>query len=134
MAVPRFVFLSRPVVDEAAEVIGGDVTWMLVSPNARMLGRAADWFADYEACRTALALLPAHRDELKSVIFVADGQWNWRVEIDRVVVAVSSRSYLRQHECDYNLRRFLDALPTAEIAPAVRIVRNRDTWRVEARS
>ena len=134
MAVPRFVFLSRPVVDETHEVIGGDVTWMLVSPNARVLGRAADWFVDYETCRTALTLLPTQRDLLKSVISVVAGQWHWRIEIDHVAVAVSSRSYLRQHECDYNLQRFLDALPTAAIAPAVRIVRNKDAWRIEARS
>ena len=39
-------------------------------------------------------------------------------------VAVSTRTYLRQRECDYNLSRFLEAVPEADVAPAVRVIRS----------
>jgi hypothetical protein len=130
MPVPRFVLLSRPVVDASGAAFGVDVTWTLVSPNARALGRAPEWFADLDTCRAAILAVVAGTARLKAGLSVLGNQWQWRMELDGLVVAVSSRAYLRQHECDYNIRRFLNALPIAETAASVRNVRNRSAWRI----
>lgn len=124
VAGPRFVFLSRAVANQHGDVIGENVTWMVVSPNSRPLGRAADWFADYDECRNAALPLRERAAELRIVISIAHGQWQWRGELAGRSVAVSTRLYLRQHECDYNSRRFLEALPDAQIIAGVRTVRN----------
>lgn len=124
MSGSRFVFLARPVVDVHAEVVGTDVTWMLVSPNARPLGRADHWFPDYESCSAAVPLLRESRDRLRIVISVSRGNWDWRLDLDGIPMAVSSRSYLRQHECDYNVRRFLEAVPAATVMTSIRSIRN----------
>jgi hypothetical protein len=36
---------------------------------------------------------------------------------------VSSRSYLRARECTYNLERFLEAVPSAQVVAGTRSVR-----------
>ncbi|PZG08647.1 hypothetical protein C1I95_29815 [Micromonospora craterilacus] len=51
------------------------------------------------------------------------GQWIWRLELNGRIVAVSSRSYLRARECTYNLERFLEAVPQAEIVVGIRSAR-----------
>jgi len=122
VADPRFVFLSRAVSNEQGEVIGETVTWMVVSPNSRPLGRAAAWFADFDTCRDAVTPLRNRASEIKVVISAARGQWYWRGLLDGIITAVSTRDYLRQHECDYNVRRFIEALPLAQIPLVVRTV------------
>jgi hypothetical protein len=42
----------------------------------------------------------------------------------RSTVAVSIRTDLRQRERDYNLGRFLEAVPEADVAPDVRVIRS----------
>jgi hypothetical protein len=122
MAGPRFVFLSRAITNPHGDTVGEDVTWMIVSPNSRPLGRSAVWFADYDECRAAVLPLRERSEELRIAISVSRGQWQWRGDLGGLPVAVSTRSYLRQHECDYNSHRFLEALPNAQIASGVRVV------------
>jgi hypothetical protein len=124
VAGPRFVFLSRTVTDENGGTIGEYVTWMVVSPNSRPLGRAADWFVRYDDCRDAVLAVRERAGELRIVISVAGSDWHWRGTVDGIPVAASTRAYLRQHECDYNAQRFLEALPEAQILTAVRAVRS----------
>ncbi len=38
-------------------------------------------------------------------------------------MAEASRVYVRQYESDYNMRRFLEALPVADIPSTVRTIR-----------
>lgn len=125
---PRFVFLAVPPDDQR---IPGDsidaIIWMLASSNNRLLGRGGNSFATYLSCRDAVLRLRESRDRIESQSSVVEetGQWMWRVDLDGRTVAVSSRSYLRMRECRYNLDRFLDAVPRAEVVNEVRSARSR---------
>ncbi|WP_422772789.1 hypothetical protein ACN28C_07300 [Plantactinospora sp. WMMC1484] len=99
---------------------------MLVSPNNRKLGRGDVGYPTYVECWAAVERLrdQHHRANALAVTDGFTGQWAWRLEIDGGTVAVSSRSYLRARECNYNLERFLAAIPLAEIVEGTRLVRN----------
>ncbi len=124
MSGSRFVLLSRRTADASTDVVTEPVTWLLVSSNSRPLGRAVRWFGDVPQCRADIDAIRDRRDQLTVVLSVVkgSGQWQWRIDCDRVPVAISSRTYLRQHESDYNVRRFMEALPGAEIMTTLRIV------------
>ncbi|HKT04259.1 MAG TPA: hypothetical protein VJT31_32440 [Rugosimonospora sp.] len=98
---------------------------MLVSPNNRRLGQSARGWPNYDTCRDWVSRLRERHDELKPVTTTAEsnGHWAWRIELDGVVAAVATRTYLRMQECDYNLRCFLEGVPLAELSPTVRTVR-----------
>ena len=124
----RFVFLALPVPEHAAAAhLAGDapaegVVWVLVSPNNRPLGRGTTYHELYAACRDSVEHLKANAGRVVPVETTVErtGQWSWRIELDGAPVAVSSRSYLRARECAYNLERFLDAVPTADIVAGTR--------------
>jgi hypothetical protein len=124
VAGPRFILLSRAIVDGPKDGIKEQVTWMVVSPNSRPLGRAASWFDDIDSCRLAVVTLRERASELRIVISVTGSDWQWRGALDGTAIAASTRSYLRQHECDYNAQRFLEALPEAQLVAAVRTIRS----------
>ncbi len=121
----RFVFLAMQSTDDPDGVAEESIMWMLVSPNNRRLGRAERHFPTYELCRETVFRLRRRYDELKPVTATAErsGHWVWRVELDGAVVAKSTRAYLRQQECDYNLNRFMAAVPEAVVATSARSVR-----------
>ena len=125
MQRPRFVFLAVPLIRERSEPGGADaIVWILSSPNHRILGRTDRSFDTYLTCREAVGRLRDGHDRIASQASVVErtGQWMWRVDLDGESVAVSSRSYLRMRECRYNLMRFLDAVPNAEVVAGVRDV------------
>lgn len=97
---------------------------MLVSSNNRQLGRGCMVYQSYQDCRNAASSLRQQLVRAKPVTAAEEitGQWVWRVDLDGAAVAVSSRSYLRMRECQYNLDRFLEAVPLAVLAEGVRIV------------
>ncbi|MDW5324447.1 hypothetical protein [Plantactinospora sp. KLBMP9567] len=126
MHQPSFVFLAMSAgsgtrVDEAAE----EVIWMLVSPNNRKLGRGEVGYRTYVECWAAVKRLREqhHRASALALTDEFTGQWAWRLDLDGETVAISSRSYLRARECNYNLERFLAAIPLAEIVEGTRLVR-----------
>lgn len=102
------------------------ITWILVGSNNRPLGRGASTFANSDDCRAAVAYLRYNHRRATSSAMPAepDGHWAWRIDVDNKAIAVSTRTYLRHRECDYNLLRFLQAVPAAEIADAIRFVRS----------
>ncbi|MEV7228176.1 MULTISPECIES: hypothetical protein [Polymorphospora] len=119
----RFVFFAVP----PQRGIDGDgpqagVFWMLVSPNNRPLGRGSGCHPTYGECRDAVVCLQQGHDRLRvnESTVEQNGQWCWWAELDRAVVAVSSRSYLRGRECAYNVERFLEAVPQAAIVDGTR--------------
>jgi len=124
MAVSRFVLLARRTDEDAPNSSRDDISWMLVSSNSRPLGRAVRWHHDMEACLAEVHIVRAHLDRLRGVISVVNAgrNWRWRVDLDGNPVAEASRVYVRQYECDYNMRRFLEALPIADIPSTVRMV------------
>ncbi|MDM4722052.1 hypothetical protein QTQ03_21585 [Micromonospora sp. WMMA1363] len=127
----RFVFLAAPMPEPYQGQAADGIVWMLVSPNNRPLGRGPVYHEAYAQCREAVLDLQANVDRVVPLegTVPASGQWTWRIELDDALVALSSRSYLRARECSYNLERFLEALPQAEVVLGVRSVR-RDRRRV----
>jgi hypothetical protein len=126
MQHPRFVFLALSAPADEEDGPGREATaWMLVSPNNRPLGQGERLFGSYAECRAAVLRLRAHHELVTAVSSAveATGHWIWRVELDGAPVAVSSRSYLRSRECHYNLERFLEAVPTAQVVTGTRAVR-----------
>jgi hypothetical protein len=125
MAVSRFVFLARRADEDGADDRHDDISWMLVSSNSRPLGRAVRWHDGLDACLAEVRTVREHLDRLRGVISVVNAgrSWRWRVDLDGNPVAEASRVYVRQYECDYNMRRFLEALPIAGIPSTVRMVR-----------
>ncbi|WP_238010077.1 hypothetical protein KZZ52_20210 [Dactylosporangium sp. AC04546] len=122
----RFVFLALAAVAvDDPGAMAEAVTWMLVSPNNRPLGRAARTFDSLAASREAVQSLRDGFSALRSTVAAVEssGHWVWRVDLAGAVVGISSRSYLRARECHYNLARFLEAVPAAVVAAGTRSVR-----------
>ncbi|SNT12439.1 hypothetical protein SAMN05421812_103271 [Asanoa hainanensis] len=125
----RFVFLALPMPDGNATTAdrtpAEGILWMLVSPNNRPLGRGTTYHESYADCLGSVESLKANADRVLPVETTVErtGQWTWRIELDGASVAASSRSYLRTRECAYNLAKFLEALPTADIVAGTRSAR-----------
>ncbi|MEV4510563.1 hypothetical protein AB0K00_16530 [Dactylosporangium sp. NPDC049525] len=121
----RFVFLALAGAVTGDGTVAEAMTWMLVSPNNRPLGRAARTFDTYGACRDAVLHLRAGFADVRSTVAAVEsnGQWVWRAEVGGTTVGMSSRSYLRARECHYNLERFLEAVPAALVVAGTRSVR-----------
>ena len=125
MQKSRFIVLSIPASGDDEEVGEDTIGWILVSSNNRPLGRGGTTFASSEACLDAVNQLRREHERMtSSALAEANGQWAWRVDVDGRTVAVSTRTYFRHHECDYNLRRFLEAVPAADVVDGIRIVQS----------
>jgi hypothetical protein len=87
---------------------GSWFAWRLLGGNNRELGRSAVVHPSATACRDAAARLRDRSSDLASVLATdaRQGRWRWRVDDRDGTVAVSSRLYLRQRECTYNLAQF----------------------------
>lgn len=124
MRKPRFVFLAMNTPVPSGEPGTESVSWMLVSSNNRRLGQAAYESPTYELCRELVWWLREEYLGLAPVLTAGPtGRWAWRLELGGTRVAVSTRSYLRQLECEYNVRCFLEAVPEADVTPVARTVR-----------
>ncbi|MFJ6568545.1 hypothetical protein ACIQNU_14065 [Streptomyces sp. NPDC091292] len=116
---PRFLFLPRAgaaTTVAAAPVVS--VGWRLLGANNRGLGQGWDSHPGLAACRAAVESLREDVVRARPVLAVSEtsGLWVWRLELDGRRVAVSSRSYQRQRECQYSLTNFLRAVPEARVA------------------
>ncbi|MEU3452535.1 hypothetical protein ABZ671_02855 [Micromonospora sp. NPDC006766] len=122
---PRFVFLAAPVTQAQGASERESILWMLVSPNNRQLGRSASYHGVYADSHQAVLDLRQNLDRvvLLESLVERTGQRIWRLKLDGQAVAVSSRSYFRARECTYNLERFMEAVPQAEIVVGVRVAR-----------
>ncbi|GAA2345482.1 hypothetical protein [Dactylosporangium salmoneum] len=127
MLPPRFIFLAivTPDDDESVADRQQRTAWMLCSPNNRILGRGERTFDSEAQCREAVLGVVRAADRLNAVSTAlgTSGHWVWRVELDGSPVAVSHRSYLRARECQYNVGRFLAALPAALLTDGRRLLR-----------
>jgi hypothetical protein len=119
--------LSIPSGRGEADEASRKITWILVAANNRPLGRGGLVFATTQECRDAVASLRRDFARARSFAGVVEAthRWTWRVDVDGSTVAVSSRSYLRARECDYNLHRFLEAVPEASLVDEIRVIPDR---------
>lgn len=132
----RFVVLSME--GRAAEVgrWAGEVgapdrpalAWLLVSANNRVLGRSGALFGTVPDCHVDIDRLRARHGEAVGTTIPAAQRhrWAWRLELpaEGGALAISGRSYFRQAECVYNLRRFRDAISMAGLVAEVRLRRH----------
>jgi hypothetical protein len=127
MLPPRFIFLAivTPDDDERVSEPQQQTAWMLCAPNNRILGRGERAFDTEAGCRDAVLGIVAGAGRLNAVSTAlgTSGHWVWRAELDGVPVAVSHRSYLRARECQYNVGRFLAAVPEAQVTAGRRQLR-----------
>jgi hypothetical protein len=100
------------------------VTWRLLSGNNRDLGRAAGSFPDVDACVAAVHRLRAALSTSTVSVTSPDGRsrWTWRVAVDAVEVAVSSRMYQRRVQAEAAYAVFLTLAADAPVTEAVRLV------------
>ncbi|WP_427889117.1 hypothetical protein ACQHIV_37730 [Kribbella sp. GL6] len=115
MRLSRFIFLA----------VSGETStyrWLLASPNNRELGRGANGWPSYQACRDDVTRVQGGIGQVESSMATDAiiGQWTWRVSLADIVVARSARYYQRERECRYSLNAFLTAVPTATLVDGVR--------------
>lgn len=100
------------------------VAWRLLGSNHRELARSASVFADVAACNASISQLRSGLEQGAATVSVeaVERMWGWVVRVDAGALAVASRLYLRQRECEYSCQVFLGAaghadLPTTPPAP-----------------
>jgi len=120
VASARFELYQAPSVDGTA--VG--VTWRLLSSNNRDLGRSAQALPDVRSCQATVRRLQELVGDV-TVVQVRAGRvdWSWRVRLDGVDVAVSSRTYQRRIQAESACAVFLGLVPEASVAPVPRLAR-----------
>lgn len=91
--------------------------WRLLAANNRDVARSAQLFTDVDGCLAAIRAL--RRDFAASVpasLRIGRSEWSWRLRLDDVDVAVSSRSYQRRLQCTAACDLFMDLVPQAAIS------------------
>lgn len=133
MKSPRFLFVlgvgrgpeAHPVWPDVHQAFEGEldpdgswVAWRLTGANHRELGRSSRVFADLAAARAdATALHERIADAQAQILTVPHTTtWGWRLHLDDVAVATSSRGYTRHRECTYNVSAFVAAAAVAELS------------------
>lgn len=123
MSAARFeIYLVRHQTPGTIESADG-ATWRLLSNNNRDLGRAATVFEDVDGCLVAVEHLRRNAG-LAAPMSLRAGRadWTWRVQIDQVPVAVSSRRYQRRVQAEYACGVFVGLVETASVMNTVRLV------------
>jgi hypothetical protein len=126
MASARFelYLLPRRGVDAADLPPPAEVTWRLLSSNNRDLGRAGAAFPDAVSCLLTVRRLQRLVDRAVALQLRAGRvAWTWRVRLDGVEVAVSSRTYQRRVQAESACAVFLGLVPAATITDAPRLIR-----------
>lgn len=133
MKSPRFLFVvgvgrgpeAHPVWPDVHQAFEGDVdadgswvAWRLTGANHRELGRSSRVFADLKAAREQAVTLHQRIDEAEAQILTVphSGTWGWRLRLDDLPVATSSRGYARHRECTYNVAAFMAAASIADLS------------------
>ena len=101
------------------------VAWRLLGNNHREVARSATVFPDVTSCVASIRRLRRALEHAaaETSIETVDRLWGWVVRVDSAPVAVASRLYLRQRECEYSCQVFVGTAASAELpatAPAPR--------------
>ncbi len=123
MSAARFeIYLVRHHTAANLESTDG-ATWRLLSNNNRDLGRAASIFEDVDSCLVAVGHLRRNVGSSTPVSLRAGrADWTWRVQVDQLPVAVSSRRYQRRVQAEYACGVFLGLITEAVILNTARLV------------
>jgi hypothetical protein len=130
---PRFLFVvgvgtgpeAHPIWPDVHQPFAGEpddegswVAWRLTGANHRELGRSARVFADLTTARLDATALHERIAEAQAHILTVPhtGTWGWRLRLDDVPVATSSRGYSRHRECTYNVSAFVAAASIAALS------------------
>ena len=116
--VPDWPGRGRPTPappDGESPAVSRWIAWRLLAGNGWEIARSADVFADRPSCRAAVVALTnaIDRAEWTTTRGVRPDAWSWEMTLDGVLVAVASRFYKLQRECDSAVRTFLTVLPVA---------------------
>jgi hypothetical protein len=134
VAAARFELyaMARSGVPRARRQSDAPVTWRLLSGNNRDLGRAAESFPDVAACLTAIERLRIALASPAVTVSSPDGRsrWTWRVAVDSVDGAVSSRVYQRRVQAEAACAVFLALAADAPVTGEVRLVGSGRTARL----
>jgi hypothetical protein len=97
---------------------GSWVAWRLTGANHRELGRSARVFTDLTQARLDAVALNEHIAEVQAQILTVPhtGTWGWRLQLNGISVATSSRGYSRHRECTYNVSAFVSAASIAGLS------------------
>jgi hypothetical protein len=130
---PRFLFVvgvgrgpeAHPIWPDVHQPFEGEldadgswVAWRLTGANHRELGRSSRVFPDLVLARADAQVLHDRIAvaEAEILALAHTGTWCWRLTLEDVPVATSSRGYLRHRECAYNVSAFAAAAAIAELS------------------
>jgi len=130
---PRFLFVvgvgrgpeAHPVWPDVHQQFEGEldhdgswVAWRLTGANHRELGRSARVFPDLARARHDASIVHERIVEAQAQILTVPHTttWGWRLQLDGVPIATSSRGYSRHRECTYNVSAFVAAASIAELS------------------
>ncbi|MBV9869960.1 MAG: hypothetical protein JO214_05005 [Frankiaceae bacterium] len=133
MKPPRFLFVvgvgrgpeAHPVWPDVHQQFEGElnadgswVAWRLTGANHRELGRSPRVFPDLVHAREHAELLRDRIVDAEAHILTVPHTttWGWRLFLEGLAVATSSRGYARHRECTYNVAAFAAAAAIAEVA------------------
>jgi hypothetical protein len=116
VALARFTTYVARDRSRPRETIKG-YGWRLLAANNRDVARSARLFGDVDECLVAVAELRRQFDRSVPVALrIGRSEWSWRLRVDDVDVAVSSRSYQRRLQCTAACGLFLELVSQAVIA------------------
>jgi hypothetical protein len=103
--------------------------WRLMGANNRELGRSALSFLSYPLARRAVMQLKRGIERLvpHSTTDPLTGRWGWRLDLDDLAVAVSSRWYERDHDGRLGAAKFVALTVEAELPEGVVTLHERRT-------
>jgi uncharacterized protein YegP (UPF0339 family) len=117
----RFVFVpGRTARRSHSFGASPTVSWRLLAPNNRSVGRSAEEYTSTEQCQAAAELLTSEHSHLCSAVVVdSDGRWRWTVSLDGRLLAESPTGYFRRLELNRAMTLFLTTMAT--VAPALEV-------------
>jgi hypothetical protein len=117
----RFVFVpGRTASRSHAFGVSPTVSWRLLAPNNRPMGRSIGVYSSTAQCQAAAELLTSEHVHLCSSVFVdSDGRWRWAVSLDGRPLAESPTGYFRRLELSRAMTLFLTTV--ANVTPVFEV-------------
>jgi hypothetical protein len=107
---------GRPLVRGERVVADARVGWRMLAANNREVARSASTYGDVASCIEAVRDL---RGRVSAGLAIASrsgrADWSWRIRIDGVDRAASSRTYQRRLQCEAACALFVELVPCADV-------------------